>query len=101
MRAPRAPGCPRGTGGQALLDVEGGRYTQTTVKRAFRAVDDFESDLLCKPWYFGTGDVHVPDNTDRTIVPQGDRSVQKEGCSAIAALPGNHLAEIRAADSAR
>ena len=85
---------------QALLDIEGGDYTQKTVNEAFRAVDDFRTDLLCKPWYFGTGDTHVPNNTDRTIVPAGDSFVQKEDCSEIAALPGNHLAEIRSAEQA-
>ena len=86
---------------QALLDVEGEEYTQKTVNEAFRAVDDFRTDLLCKPWYFGTGDTHVPNNTDRTIVPEGDSFVQKEDCSEIAALPGNHLAEIRSAEQAK
>ena len=86
---------------QALLDVEGGKYTQKTVNQAFRAVDDFRADLLCKPWYFGTGDTHVPNNTDRTIVPEGDSFVQKVDCSEIAALPGNHLAEIRSAEQAK
>jgi branched-chain amino acid transport system substrate-binding protein len=83
---------------QALLDIKGEQYTRQTVNEAFRSVEGFKTDLLCKPWYFGTGEFHVPNNTDRTIVPQGDTFVQKEDCFEIAALPGNHLAEIRQAE---
>jgi branched-chain amino acid transport system substrate-binding protein len=84
---------------EALLDMKGQEYTQTTVNKAFHALQGVKTDILCKPWYFGNGDVHVPNNTDYTIVPQGHKFVKKENCFEIAALPGNPLAKIRAAES--
>jgi branched-chain amino acid transport system substrate-binding protein len=84
---------------KALLDMKGQEYTQTTVNKAFHALQGVKTDILCKPWYFGNGAVHVPNNTDYTIVPQGHKFVKKENCFEIAALPGNPLAKIRAAES--
>jgi branched-chain amino acid transport system substrate-binding protein len=83
---------------QALLDQPDKEYTKTTVNEAFRDIKPFKTDVLCKPWYFGKADVHVPNNTDYTIVPQDGKFVKKEDCFDIAALPGNNLEEIRAAE---
>jgi branched-chain amino acid transport system substrate-binding protein len=81
---------------QALLDQPDKEYTKTTVNEAFRDIKPFKTDVLCKPWYFGKGDVHVPNNTDYTIVPQDGKFVKKEDCTPIEALPGNRLDEVRA-----
>jgi branched-chain amino acid transport system substrate-binding protein len=83
---------------QALLDQPDKEYTAKTVNEAFREVKPVKTDFLCKPWYFGTGDVHVPNNTDYTIVPQDGKFVKKEDCFPIEALPGNRLDEVRAAE---
>lgn len=81
---------------QALLDQPDKEYTQKTVNTAFRDVKPTKTDFLCKPWYFGTGDIHVPNNTDYTIVPEDKKFVKKEDCFPIEALPGNRLDEVRA-----
>jgi branched-chain amino acid transport system substrate-binding protein len=81
---------------QALLDQPDKEYTQKTVNEAFLNVKPFKTDILCKPWYFGKADVHVPNNTDYTIVPEDGKFVKKEDCFPIAALPGNKLDEVRA-----
>jgi branched-chain amino acid transport system substrate-binding protein len=83
---------------QALLDMEG-EYTKESVNEAFKNVKGFETDILCKPWYFGDGKEHVPNNSDRTIVPKDHQFVEKEKCFDIAALPSNPLDEIRAAEA--
>ena len=59
---------------QALLDQPDKEYTKKTVNLAFRDVEPVKTDALCKPWYFGTGDVHVPNNAGYTIVPQDGSS---------------------------
>ena len=82
---------------QALLDLEG-EYTRESVNEAFKSVTGFETDILCKPWYFGDGDAHVPNNADRTIVPMDHKFIEKEKCFDIAALPSNPLEEIRATE---
>jgi branched-chain amino acid transport system substrate-binding protein len=102
-----APDIPLGSFGQmgfldahiatkALLAQPDKEYTQKTVNEAFRDVEPVKTDILCKPWYYGKGDIHVPNNTDYTIVPEDKKFVKKEDCFPIEALPGNRLEEVRA-----
>ena len=82
----------------ALLGIEG-EITKESVNEAFRSVTNFTSDIFCKPWYFdsGTGS-NVSNNVDITVTPRDGAMVQVEDCFEIAELPGNPLAEIRAAE---
>jgi len=66
----------------ALLKVKGD-FTADSVNAAFKGVKDFKTDILCKPWYYGNGPLHIPNNTDRTTTPQGGKMVQKEDCFPI------------------
>jgi branched-chain amino acid transport system substrate-binding protein len=78
---------------KALLELKG-EYTVTSVNKAFRDVKDFKTDILCKPWYYGTGPTHVPNNVDRTVTPQGGKMVQNEDCFPISDVdPG--IATVR------
>jgi branched-chain amino acid transport system substrate-binding protein len=67
---------------KALLGMQGD-YTADTVNKAFKDIKDYKTDILCKPWYYGDGPTHVPNNWDRTTTPQGGKMVEKEGCFAI------------------
>ena len=67
---------------KALLGMKGD-YTTETVNKAFRDVKDFKTDILCKPWYYGDGPTHVPNNVDRTTTPKDGKMVQKEDCFPI------------------
>jgi branched-chain amino acid transport system substrate-binding protein len=82
----------------ALLSIEG-EITKESVNEAFKNVKNFVSDIWCKAWYFdsGTG-FNVSNNTDLTVVPRDKKMVQTEECFDIAELPGNPLADIRAAE---
>jgi len=78
---------------KALLAVSGD-YTAQSVNDAFKAVKGYKTDILCKPWYYGDGPTHVPNNTDRTTTPQGGKMVEKEGCFDISDVdPG--IAAVR------
>jgi branched-chain amino acid transport system substrate-binding protein len=66
----------------ALLGVKGA-YTPKSVNAAFKGVKDFKTDILCKPWYYGTAPLHIPNNTDRTVTPKSGVMVEKEGCFPI------------------
>jgi branched-chain amino acid transport system substrate-binding protein len=78
---------------KALLSVNGDP-TAKSVNDAFKAVKGFKTDILCKPWYYGDGPTHVPNNTDRTTTPQGGKMVEKEGCFPISDVdPG--IAAVR------
>jgi branched-chain amino acid transport system substrate-binding protein len=82
----------------ALMGIEG-EITKESVNEAFRGIQNFVSDIWCKPWYFesGTG-ANVSNNVDLTVAPRDGEMVQLEECFEIAELPGNNLAEIRQAE---
>ena len=62
-----------------------------------RAVAGYETDLECKPWYFGDADEHVPNNADRTIIVGPDGQFQEvQGCTDI--WGNEQLTRIRAAE---
>jgi branched-chain amino acid transport system substrate-binding protein len=67
---------------KALMSVTGD-FTAQSVNQAFRNVKNFQTDILCKPWYYGNGALHIPNNTDRTVTPQNGKMVLKEDCFAI------------------
>jgi branched-chain amino acid transport system substrate-binding protein len=67
----------------AALKTIKGAYTAKAVNAAFKAVKGFKTGILCKPWYYGSAPLHIPNNTDRTVTPQGGHMVQKENCFPI------------------
>jgi branched-chain amino acid transport system substrate-binding protein len=67
---------------EAMLDIEG-EITKESVNEAFKNMKGFETDLLCKPWYYGDGPLHIPNNTDITVTPKEGTMVEKEGCFEI------------------
>jgi branched-chain amino acid transport system substrate-binding protein len=67
---------------EALLGVEG-EYTKESVNEAFLNVKNFKTDILCNPWYYGEAPLHIPNNVDRTVTPQGGVMVEEEGCFEI------------------
>jgi branched-chain amino acid transport system substrate-binding protein len=84
-----------------LLQLSADQLTPTGVNAAIRQIKNFKTDILCKPWYYGDLQVHVPNNVDRTVVPQNSAYVQKEGCFDIAVVPGDNLDSIRQAEKAQ
>jgi branched-chain amino acid transport system substrate-binding protein len=67
---------------EALAKIEGD-VTPQTANAAIQDVADFQTDLLCRPWYFGKAPLHVPNNVDLTVTPQDGKMVQKEDCFPI------------------
>jgi branched-chain amino acid transport system substrate-binding protein len=67
---------------EALLGVKG-EYTKESVNEAFMNVKNFETDILCEPWYYGDAPLHIPNNVDRTVTPEGGVMVQAEDCFPI------------------
>jgi branched-chain amino acid transport system substrate-binding protein len=67
---------------KALMSVTGD-LTAASVNEAIKNVKDFQTDILCKPWYFGAAPLHIPNNTDRTVTPKDGKMVEKEGCFPI------------------
>jgi branched-chain amino acid transport system substrate-binding protein len=67
---------------EALLAVEG-EYTKDSVNEAFENVKNFETDIVCEPWYYGEAPLHIPNNVDRTVTPEGGVMVEAEDCFPI------------------
>jgi branched-chain amino acid transport system substrate-binding protein len=67
---------------EALLGVKG-EYTKESVNEAFMNVKNFETDILCEPWYYGDAPLHIPNNVDRTVTPEGGTMVEAEDCFPI------------------
>ena len=82
---------------EALLGVKGA-YTPESVNAAFKGVKDFKTDILCKPWYYGSAPLHIPNNTDRTTTPKGGVMVEKEGCFPISDVDPA-IAQVRKIES--
>lgn len=68
-----------------LLNAEGD-ITQASAAEAFKAIINFETDLLCKPWYFGDLPFHVPDNTTQTITMADGSFITTEECREYTAV---------------
>jgi branched-chain amino acid transport system substrate-binding protein len=67
---------------KALMSVEG-ELTAKSVNEAIKNTKNFQTDILCKPWYYGEAPLHIPNNTDRTTTPKDGKMVEKEGCFPI------------------
>jgi branched-chain amino acid transport system substrate-binding protein len=67
---------------EALLEVKG-EFTKESVNEAILNVKNFETDILCEPWYYGEAPLHIPNNVDRTVTPDGGVMVEAEDCFPI------------------
>jgi branched-chain amino acid transport system substrate-binding protein len=83
---------------EALLSVSG-ELTAQSVNEAIKNVENFETDILCKPWYYGDAPLHIPNNTDRTVVPQDGTMVEVEGCFPISDVDPA-IAQVRQIEAA-
>lgn len=61
-----------------LLQMDPRTLDRAAVTRALRAVRDWRTDLLCRPWYFGEGDRHLPNHAGLMLqyTGSGFRTVQ-------------------------
>jgi branched-chain amino acid transport system substrate-binding protein len=78
----------------ALLTIKGA-YTPASVNAAFLAVKNFKTSFLCRPWYYQNLPVHLPNNVDRTVVPENGKMVLKQGCTPISSVDPV-VAQVRA-----
>ena len=67
---------------EALMGIEG-EISPRTANAAFVDVTGFETDILCKPWYYGDAPLHIPNNVDRTVTPKEGKMVQYTDCFDI------------------
>ncbi|HEY2603839.1 MAG TPA: ABC transporter substrate-binding protein [Thermoleophilaceae bacterium] len=68
---------------QALETIKGGTYNVKTVNGAIKNLKGVKTDILCRPWYYGTAPLHIPNNVDWTTTPNHGKMVIKDGCVPI------------------
>lgn len=80
-----------------MLGLDPESIDRAAASTALRAVADYETDLLCGPWYFGEGDHHQPNHAGRIVqqVPDGIRWTTVKDCHEI---PDPEIADILAAE---
>jgi branched-chain amino acid transport system substrate-binding protein len=66
----------------ALMGIDGD-ITPETANQALVDTKDFQTDILCKPWYYGKAPLHIPNNVDRTTTPRNGKMVVQEECFPI------------------
>jgi branched-chain amino acid transport system substrate-binding protein len=78
----------------ALLGIDGD-ITPETANQALVDTKDFQTDILCKPWYYGKAPLHIPNNVDRTTTPKDGKMVVQEDCFPISDADPD-IAKVRA-----
>jgi branched-chain amino acid transport system substrate-binding protein len=63
----------------ALQTVKG-PYTIASVNKAFKAIKDEKTELLCQPWVYGDYPLHIPNNADFTTTPENGKMVTAQQC---------------------
>jgi hypothetical protein len=53
----------------AALQKVKGPYTLKSVNDAFKALNNYMTEMLCKPFTYGGYSQHIPNNTDYTVTP--------------------------------
>ncbi len=66
----------------ALQKVKG-PYTLKSVNAALKAIKNYKTEQLCKPFTFGNYPEHIPNNTDYTVTPNNGVMAIAQGCTAI------------------
>ena len=70
-------------GRQVRHDRPGAPRTSSPVRAStprFRTLKNFQTDILCKPWYFGKPGVPHPEQHDITVSYENGKSIQTEEC---------------------
>lgn len=68
------------------------------VNESIVGITNFNTDILCKPWYYGDLPAHVPNNWDYNVVPNGTDVMELDrDCFEIAAVD-DILKQVRQAE---
>lgn len=64
---------------EALLAING-PINRKSVYDAFKGVKNFRTDMLCAPWYYGSGERHQPNHSGRIALLTGGGFKTQTGC---------------------
>ncbi|WP_293936325.1 ABC transporter substrate-binding protein [Iodobacter sp.] len=68
---------------ETLLKLDPAKITRASVSEALRKIVDFKSELLCRPFYIGTGKRHNANNYSRVASSTGTGWAVRSECSAV------------------
>ncbi len=68
------------------LETITGAYTTASVNAAFKAVQNFNTGMLCQLWTYGRYAMHIPNNEDYTVTPDNGTMVTAQGCTQISSV---------------
>jgi branched-chain amino acid transport system substrate-binding protein len=83
---------------ETLLTMDPAKIDRASVTKALRGVKDFQSDILCKPFYVGDGTRHNANNWGRAATPSGQGWKTVNECVAAG---DPELADIRTSEGKR
>jgi branched-chain amino acid transport system substrate-binding protein len=83
------------------LEAVTGSYTVASVNAAFKAVQNFNTGMLCQLWTYGTYPMHIPNNEDWTVTPDNGKMAQAQGCMGISSVDPQIAAYRQAAGTAQ
>ncbi len=63
-----------------------GPYTVASVNAAFKAVQNYDTGMLCQQWTYGSYPTHIPNNEDYTVTPNNGKMVTAQGCTQISSV---------------
>src|SRR6266567_958558 len=63
-----------------------GPYTAASVNAAFKAVQNYDTGMLCQAWTYGSYPTHIPNNADYTVTPKDGKMVTAQGCTPISSV---------------
>jgi branched-chain amino acid transport system substrate-binding protein len=69
----------------ALESVQG-PYTVASVNAAIKAVQGYNTGMLCQVWSYGSYPMHIPNNEDYTVTPNNGKMVVAQGCTQISSV---------------
>jgi branched-chain amino acid transport system substrate-binding protein len=69
----------------ALESVQGA-YTVQSVNAAIKAVQGFNTGMLCQLWTYGSYPMHIPNNEDYTVTPDNGQMTTAQGCTKISSV---------------
>ena len=69
----------------ALESVKGA-YTVQSVNAAIKAVQGFNTGMLCQLWTYGNYPMHIPNNMDYTVTPNNGQMTTAQGCTKISSV---------------
>jgi branched-chain amino acid transport system substrate-binding protein len=68
------------------LQAVTGAYTVQSVNAAIKAVQGFNTGMLCQLWSYGGYPMHIPNNEDYTVTPANGKMVVAQGCMQISSV---------------